>query len=230
MNIERLMRECVEQTDRETLENLSNGERGDLLLLGSPSSPFLQAIQRKADKLGISTRLEEDKQETFAGVSGVVIDRETYGYNEQYIPGRYDIDNLFHDGLSCVAEAIYSLLTKADLVAHTHIVLLGRGHAVKGLRDALERDGATVTVCHSGTTPTTLKRVTDGASVLVVATPQSARFYPSTNILDLVLDLTSDPRGGSSLGYGYREMVGCDLFSHIGPLTISILLNRFSKA
>lgn len=135
-----------------------------LCVLGE--SQFTDALKRKAAKLGIEC--VDDPE----GVP-VVVDTETYTDRVTLRPWQ-DIDHICFPGLSACAEAVLEALGD---VFGKHICVIGRGHAVQGLADALLDREATVTICHSNTTNLRLSAL--AADVLVVAAPIEP--WPVTN-------------------------------------------------
>lgn len=127
-----------------------------LCILGE--SKFTQALKHKAEAAGIEC--VDDPE----GVP-VIIDTETYRLNVD-MQRWQDVDCVYHSGLSSCAEAV--LDTLGD-VSGKHVCVVGRGHAVQGLAEALLENDATVTICHSKTQE--LQFVCFKADVLVVAAP-----------------------------------------------------------
>lgn len=173
-------------------------------------SPFLRAVVSKAKKLNIPC--QEYKWKTSHHFS-VLIDRELVA--PWCLSLGEDIDNLQHDGMSCVAEAVFMLLKKLDFIEGKHITIVGRGHSVKGLADSLLAHNATVTVAHSKTD--SLIHATHGQNVVIYATPglDRAIAYDTT---DLVIDL------GNCVPH--QEWLTCPYVNNVGRLTVSVLLNR----
>lgn len=135
-----------------------------------------------------------------------------------------DVDCVNTAGMSSVAEATYELLQGANLVSGKSICIIGRGHAVQGLAEALTKWDATVTVCHSKTRLDPIfahdgtHKMYPAADIVICATPQL-----SGGILahELVVDLSwaaKDACVNKKAAY----------FSGIGPLTIATLVNRIA--
>lgn len=178
---------------------------------GDPDkSPFLRAVISKAKKLNIPCQEYKWKKSHHFSV---LIDRELV--TPWCLSLGEDIDNLQHDGMSCVAEAVFMLLKKLDFIEGKHITIVGRGHSVKGLADSLLAHNATVTVAHSKTA--SLIHATHGQDVVIYATPGLDRpiAYDTT---DLVLDL------GNCVPH--QDWLTCPYVNNIGRLTVSVLLNR----
>lgn len=173
-------------------------------------SPFLRAVVSKARKLNIPCQEYKWKKSHHYSV---LIDRELVtpwclGLGE-------DIDNLQHDGMSCVAEAVFMLLNKLNLIEGKNITIVGRGHSVKGLAECLLAHNATVTVAHSKTD--SLIHATGGQNVVIYATPGLDKpiAYDTT---DLVVDLGNCVPG--------TDYLCCPYVNNIGRLTVSVLLSR----
>ena len=144
-----------------------------------------------------------------------VVDVETY--KESFILTSYqDIDFIQHYGLSCCANAILDTLTTIG-VSGKHVCIVGRGHAVQGLSNALVKANATVTVCHTYTD--NMFEVSKMADILVVAAPIQPNEVALEN-LDIVVDVS----GTFSSFNGWSQYI-----NNIGKLTTSILLNRVCK-
>lgn len=212
MSYQDLVKKLSEQIDGETIALLPTS--GKLLLLGSEDSVFLKSIKRKADSLGI----QYDHTFHFTPpYQGAVVDTETCPSDLQ-LSSDVDIDHSFSDGLSSVSQGVLALLLAADLVHKKNITIVGRGHAVKGLAQALIYNNATVTVAHSKTT--SLLQATQNRDVVIYATPNVAQDI-SYNTGELVIDL------GNAVPHPDR--LSCEYINRIGQLTVSILLNRFVR-
>ena len=194
--------------DTETSQ-ISNGK--NFYLLGEESL-FVRALLNKAKKLNVTCVHKDELKPT---IYPTVVDVETY--KESFILTSYqDIDFIQHYGLSCCANAILDTLTTIG-VSGKHVCIVGRGHAVQGLSNALVKANATVTVCHTYTD--NLFEVTKLADILVVAAP----IKPSEVALEN-LDIVVDVSGTFSSFKGWSQYI-----NNIGKLTTSILLNRVCK-
>ena len=208
-----IIKTLSEQIDGETIALLPTS--GKLLLLGSQDSIFLKSIKRKADSLGI---MYDHTFRFTPPYQGAVVDTETCPSDLQ-LSSDVDIDHSFSDGLSSVSQGVFALLLAADLVHKKNITIVGRGHAVKGLAQALIYNNATVTVAHSKTT--SLLQATQNRDVVIYATPNVSQDI-SYNTAELVIDL------GNAVPHPDR--LSCEYINRIGQLTVSVLLNRFAKA
>ena len=212
MSYQAIIKTLTEQIDGETIALLPTS--GKLLLLGSEDSVFLKSIKKKADSLGI----HYDHTFHFTPpYQGAVVDTETCP-SDLRLSSDVDIDHSFSDGLSSVSQGVLALLLAADLVHKKNITIVGRGHAVKGLAQALIYNNATVTVAHSKTT--SLLQATQNRDVVIYATPNVSQDI-SYNTAELVIDL-----GGA---VPHPDRLSCEYINHIGQLTVSILLNRFVR-
>ena len=215
MDIQRRLDRLCLSLDRQT-KSFAEDKSGKLLLLGQKDSLFLKAIKRKADSLGVLC----DFGTINPPYTGVVADNEDPSSVRFPIMSDVDIDCVKAPGMSCVAQAIIMLLSDCGLIEENTITIVGRGHAVKGLAQALIEEDATVTVAHSKTLD--LYRATEDKSVVIYATPMLTQ-YPCFNTRNLVIDL------GNCFTEKDREYFKCNFVGNIGRLTVSVLLNRFVK-
>lgn len=212
MSYQDLVKQLAALVDDDTLSLLPTSDK--LLLLGAEDSVFLKAISRKAQKLGVPY---EHTYRFTAPYQGVVVDTETCS-DYLRLPVDADIDRSFSEGFSSVSQGVLSLLLAADLVSRKDITVVGRGHAVKGLAQALIDNNATVTVAHSKTE--SLLQATLNRDVVIYATPTISQDI-SYNTKALVIDL------GNSVPHPDR--LSCEYINRIGNLTTSIILNRFVR-
>lgn len=212
MSYQDLVKQLADLVDDDTLSLLPTSDK--LLLLGAEDSVFLKAISRKAQKLGIPY---EHTYRFTTPYQGVVVDTETCT-DYLRLPTDADIDHSFSEGFSSVSQGVLSLLLAADLVSRKDITIVGRGHAVKGLAQALIDNNATVTVAHSKTE--SLLQATLNRDVVIYATPTISQDI-SYNTKALVIDL------GNSVPHPDR--LSCEYINRIGNLTTSIILNRFVR-
>ena len=212
MSYQDLVKQLAALVDDDTLSLLPTSDK--LLLLGAEDSVFLKAISRKAQKLGIPY---EHTYRFTTPYQGVVVDTETCS-DYLRLPPDADIDHSFSEGFSSVSQGVLSLLLAADLVSRKDITIVGRGHAVNGLAQALIDNNATVTVAHSKTE--SLLQATLNRDVVIYATPTISQDI-SYNTKALVIDL------GNSVPHPDR--LSCEYINRIGNLTTSIILNRFVR-
>lgn len=204
-----LIQKLSETCDKDTAANAYGAKR--IRLLGNVSSQFLNTIAKRCKALGLDFLYSDH---AWPGDS-TIIDVETIGV-PAVLQQEDDVDNVRFPGMSAVSEAIYNVLC-AQGVSGRHVVIVGRGHAVKGLAEALLRDNATVTICHSKTRY--LFDATTTGDVLVVAVPTTSKPNVCTYNKSLIIDV------GNALD---RDEIDAEYISgsDLGRLTISILLNR----
>lgn len=190
---------------------------GSLILMGDANSQFLNVIRKKAEKFGVQCRntIGED-------MAGIVVDIETADVSNEFMEelhqSPFDIDGPYINGMTSVSQAIYMVLDEQDLIKRKNIIIVGRGYSVTGLADKLIQNDATVTVCHSKTKD--VFGVVDGCDVAIYATP-TLSICEKPYVNDMVIDL-----GGV---WSKNRYATCQYIDRIGPLTISILLNRLAK-
>lgn len=208
--IESLVRDLDRQTAG-VLQMLPKSKWPHFAVVGD-DSPFIKAVKSKAKKFGLSyEEYPGDSRKCFV-TTPVIYDRETCEAN--ILGKEADVDRTKFDGMSCVAEAIYLLLKRMDLIAYKDITIVGRGHAVKGLAEKLIAGDATVTVAHSKTK--WVFKATEEKDVVVYATPKltSPVDYDTKS---LVIDLG---------GCVNEADIGCEYTKDIGKLTVSVILSR----
>ena len=186
-----------------------------LRLLGSSDSYFLKSIKNKCRSLGIKCNIESGYIEPESvRTYPTVIDIETYQHGRVNLDEWQDIDCQYHDGMSCVSQAIANILSQYELPGK-HIMIIGRGHAVQGLKEVLLANDATVTVCHSKSK--NISAISKICDIVVIATPKLDTCIAIDK--ELIIDI------GNTLSHLDVK----NYISKIGRLTISILLNRFVK-
>lgn len=189
-------------------ETVNNNTKHKLYIVGD--SPFTRAIKRKADQLGVSWFADVCTEHSF---HKMIVDREVYR-GEIKMWDEQDVDNLVSRGLSCCAQAILDTLLEIG-VSGKAVTIIGRGHAVKGLAQALIDHNATVTVAHSQTG--NMYEAMLFANIVVVAAPIHTSGLCSMTgkvIVDVV---------GKCYPKGAETFVSA---SDIGKLTTSIVLYR----
>lgn len=199
-----------ERIDALARERLAEVHGGEIALVGE-DNPYFRAIRKAGAKSGITVA------DGFRATMPVLVD--AHSGKEYMLTEHNDIDHLVTDGLSCVAEATLILLRSYGLVGK-HVVIVGRGHAVKGLAKALLAEDATVTVCHSKTRD--LTSIMQDADMLVVAAPIKERVYPiyAPVIVDISDAYAKDEERLQSV---------CECTRHIGRLTVAVLLERVAR-
>lgn len=211
--LDRLVKDLDNQTEA-VLQTLPECKRPTFALMGDiENSPFLRAVKKKADWFGLKYDIYPSDSRRCFYARPVVYDRESC--NPSILDKMADVDKTQFDGMSCVAEAVYLLLKRMNLIAYKDITIIGRGHAVKGLAKRLVDKDATVTVAHSKTHK--LLWATNCKDVLIFATPAltSPLFYDTK---DLIIDL-----GNCIIEPGRFD---CEYLGNIGKLTVSVLMSR----
>lgn len=189
------------------LDNAKRIKGAKLAIIGEDNT-FFRAIRNEAKKTGIEI---VDFQDVDLPMLVNSSDADRYVLSECN-----DIDCVVTSGLSCVAAAALELL-KTYQISGKHIVIVGRGHAAKGLAKSLLSENATVTVCHSKTKY--LNHILQEADIVVIAAPIKERYTPYfTNV---VIDIS-----GSLEKREAEISTYCDYTRHIGKLTVAILLER----
>ena len=103
-------------------------------------TPYLMAVRSKAHALGV--RILREKR---AGLP-CVLDAEAKA-DGLFLGRDEDVDNLWHDGMSCCAEAVFMAMIVAGWdLRSCRTLIVGRGHSVKGLAERLVFNDATVTI------------------------------------------------------------------------------------
>lgn len=143
--MDRTVEQLVEFYSGKIAENSKNKA---INLIGDVnSSIFLRSLNKRAINLGLVT-VHNDDINRFK----TVVDIETCGnewMDSHKINEENDLDSIYNPGTSSVAQGIYKILKgKADLTGKV-VLIIGRGHAVKGLADKIIRSDATVVTAHS---------------------------------------------------------------------------------
>lgn len=218
------IRTLIENIDAETRWVLRE-KTASAVLVGTEKSAYLRAAMRKADLFGIRTFALADLQSCPGGRTELPVvwdrDQDTFWG----VPSEQDPDNLgpSHRGMSCVSEAVYLAAACAGLfdeLSGLHVVLVGRGHAVKGLEERLLARDATVTVCHS--------RTRDIGAILKTA---DMVVYCADTVSDAVFQSLAVKEPAVFDVSGAVEKAGLAVYtsaSDLGKLNVSILMNRIA--
>lgn len=185
------------------------GHHGPLYLVGG-QTPFLKAIAKKGERLGVSCVWLD---EIWTMDKPVVVDTETVK-NTFYIMDGADIDCIqTPTKMSCCAEAVYNTISEIGAEGK-NISIIGRGHAVQQLATSLVAIDATVTVAHSKTK--SLYEATRFADIVVIAAPVTPeQVSPLSD--KIVIDVS-----GTFKGFVPEERY----IGNIGKLTTSYILWR----
>lgn len=212
MNEQRRLNDVVSELSERIDAITKSQSHGEKLVLIGGYTPFLNAIRKKAEKLGIQcvNATDADKAETTPVVVDTEICKTVFEFSD-----KVDIDQIEHDGLSSCAQAIAEVFDYLHTLDGSNVTIIGRGHSVQGLADILVRwNNCTVTVCHSQTK--NLYESTRYADVIVVAAPvKPAQVSPLAG--KTIIDVSGT----------FKDFVGDEYYvGNIGRLTTSILLNR----
>lgn len=156
---------------------------------------------------------------------------------------KYDVDGICSNNIAainigynpifypCTPSAIIELLNQNQIqIGGKHIVVIGRSNTVgRPLAQMLENLNATITVCHSSTTPLILSRLCKQANIIISATGQPKTLvYP--NIVPKPYQIYIDV-GGKDIDpeifercYGY-----CCSPGGVGPITVMKLMDNVLK-
>lgn len=222
----------MNETIRTLIENIDAETRwaprkksAAAIILAPEDSPYLRAAKLKADQLGIRATVTKNLYNCPRNITEypTVVDN-SLGHNWGATTEQ-DPDNLCpsHPGMSCVAEAVYLTMARPGLLGPevgAHIVLVGRGHAVKGLEERLLARDATVTVCHS--------RTRDIGAILKTA---DMVVYCADTVSDAVFQSLAVKEPAVFDVSGAVEKAGLAVYasaSDLGKLNVSILMNRIA--
>lgn len=93
---------------------------------------YLMAVRSKAHVLGV--RILREKK---AGLP-CILDAEAKA-DGLFLERYEDVDNLWHDGMSCCAEAVFMAMIEAEWdLRSCRTLIVGRGHSVKGLAESMK--------------------------------------------------------------------------------------------
>lgn len=217
-----LIHDLVTKIDEDTDQLVGGGSMIPLSLFGSRNSRYLKGVNAKARKFRIPVRWFDCPLPIHFHEGFFIVDKEELKIEDWDGPAAYDLDNVFHPGMSCTAMACAAILDAMGPVAGKNVCIIGRGHAVKGLADALVAADATVTICHSKTT--SLLDATYNANVIINAAPNTHPLYDITkSVGSVVLDVSGSLDAWN--GSGLLTYVGPQ---EIGRLNTALALNRFA--
>lgn len=117
-------------------------EKTILGLYGPENSMFLRLVERRAKAKGIKTAWVAGPT---PGCAAYVDDTDA-GWPLWEMSHEEDVDNITHTGLSCCAAGA---LKCSEHVPGWAVLIIGRGHAVQGLADAMMAQGYMVNQCSS---------------------------------------------------------------------------------
>lgn len=211
-----LVLELAFSVDRDTIDR--KHKDNILTIFGDEESPYVKALKRKCNNVGILTNKPVIYSGTFK--YPYVIDIETYRGVFPTTP-RFDtdIDHLFTQGTSCVAEACEMVLNTLKRTGE-NVLIVGRGHAVKGLSEALIAEDFTVTVCHSRTA--NFYSLLSVADKIVYTAPEWINYTYDVLKKDAVI---IDVSGATK---EHKYLSGRTI-TNIGKLTTSVTTNRVAR-
>lgn len=171
-------------------------------LFGPEDSKYLCLAARRAQAEEIETAWVAGPT---PGCAAYVADTEA-GWPMWNLSAEEDVDCICHDGLSCAAYAALCLLSWHGAGRGVRkVCVLGRGHAVQGLRGALERMEYQVTQCAGREL---LRTVGFGdADAVICGVPHLERLAGRPKV---VVDMSGalEALDGRADAYVGREMVG----------------------
>lgn len=212
---------------QQTVENIAHsiieatklmGDKKRLLFIGD-EQPFYKSLKVAALRTGVVDIARDTSIATnYSGYDGIIVDsakatRTVYAV----LSAGQDIDCSTawsaYD-TSCVAAACFTVLARLRLVEGKHIVIIGRGHATKGLAQKLQRENATVTTVHTKTPQRLIEVLSsyETAADIVINTGKGLQLPAH----DLIIDVANSYTGTAS----------AEVFSKIGPLTAAIAIGR----
>lgn len=188
--------------DAQTRALLRKKRGWSVCVLGNKEAPYLKTVLKKCSEFGVTTSLR----------GPIIVDTETSSFRD-IIP-EMDLDCVSNPGMSCTAQAVLDILAN---VGYKDVAIIGRGHAVKGLPEALLANDYTVTICHSKTKD--ICNAVRGSTVVVVAAP---------DVDDKLKEMLD------SGVYCVIDVGGCIKYpsvnaSQIARLNVSILFNRLAR-
>ena len=195
------MKDLISIIDGKTKELMTEISTTPMInIVGDNSSPFIRAIIKKCNELGIATLITSNKVLNIPTIYD--INANTIEAMDKYS----DIDCITTGNHSCCADAIGMILNNSINLKSSHVVIIGRGHSVLGLQDTLDFLNATVSVIHNETPKYIAESLIYNATAIVNAGPFT--IDPSNIIGKFYLDVTRNEP------------------NIIGKLTVSFICNR----
>ena len=205
----------IDESTMRVLHSTTPWKLPPLLLIGSEDSIFFKSVKKKFDLYNVPCIIRDHFVQP---CGGVIIDNDNIkdgiGLSEEL-----DIDCMYHNGMSCVSYAIFTLIEHSAKIDGAKITIVGRGHAVKNLKEFLESRGANVVVAHSKTED--MYKATSNKDIVVYATPRLTQEI-AHDTHELVIDLSDC--------VPYPKLLNCPYVNRIGTLTTSIILNRYVRS
>lgn len=218
---ERVTQEVKQLCEAVDLASAVIPKRKSLLLIGGDEhQPFYNGIRAKARNAGVevSWQASDAMIRMQRPVDWIVYDSDYIKSHDQrdlQLRDDQDLDNMFRPGMSACAAACFCLMTRLDLLAGKDVLIIGRGHAVKGLAEACLEHDATVTCAHSKTPYINEYH----GHVVVNCAP---RLNDDLWCSELMIDL----HGSCKFNFSSETNAKPVYFNRIGPLTTSILIAR----
>ena len=213
-DISRLVAQAIDKDTELLMEQYGHRSYVGLNLVGD--SVFTTSIETKMKKLGIRRQTSLDFWEMPFVVDTEMENPPKAPYSEK--ARNNDIDYVYwsgRDSMSADAAACLQVLTQLSEFKESHIAVCGRGHAVKGLTDALLANDYTVTQCHSKTKD--IKKAIHHTDVIIWTIPDWPFFAGS---------FPPDPRLIIDVSYHVSKDFPPSKVMRIGNVTTSIIINR----
>lgn len=222
--MESVVRSLVDQCDKNTKEIISRTKpKSKMYLVGKQDSRYLRGVMAKARKIGIPEMVEWATPDEYYRMGCYLFDRETTSaywdvVDMNDIDSMSGVNNLLP--MSCTAEAVRRIIKQIKRHDGEHVAIIGRGHAVKGLCNALIKDSYTVTVCHSKTPD--LFRATAISDIIVNGSPGVPFKSVRCTFGAVVIDISGSMRDAQEV-----EFIRYISSEDVGRLNLSILMNRY---
>lgn len=199
---------------QESEEYIRSKKLRQLFLVGDITrSPFLRSVWRCANGYNMTVCCWA-RTGLIPDAAAAVVDFEHLSCSPDAVlfVKSQDIDHSYYDGTSACAEATAALLSNAINLHGKHVLIIGRGHAVKGLSELLIKQNAAVSVVHSKNSQKLVQELCKIADVVINAAPNIPYFLSCKGLL---LDI------GRVANYEAETY-----FNDIGMLTTAYLLRR----
>lgn len=217
-DISRLVAQGIDTDSLLLLEQHGRNSQVGLNLVGD--SIFTTAIETKLKKLGIRQYTSADFWEQPFVVDTEMENPPKAPFTDKAVAN--DIDHVYwseRNSMSADAAACLQVLTNLTEFKDGHVAVCGRGHAVKGLVNALLANDYTISQCHSKTKD--MKKVIRNADVIIWTIPDWPFFAGS---------FPPDPRLIIDVSYRVSKDFTPAKVMRIGNVTTSIIVNRAIRA
>lgn len=214
----------VAQCDNNTKAIISRVKpQSKMHLVGKQDSRYLRGVMAKARQLGIPEMVDWATPDEYFKMGCYLFDKETSSVYWD-VGDMNDIDSMSgvnrYFPMSCTAEAVRRIIKQIKRHAGEHVAIIGRGHAVKGLCNALINASYTVTVCHSKTPD--LFRATAISDIIVNSSPGVPFKSVRCTFGAVVIDISGSMRDAQEVEF--INYIGPE---NVGRLNLSILMNRY---